>query len=239
MQQEKNQKIWNSKKVLRVIYQDFYSIINNQCIDGNILEIGGGMGNFNIEGRTIIKTDVEHSNAINFVSDAHSLPFQDSKFKNIVLIDVLHHLDCPINFLKEASRVLTPNGRLIMIEPGITPVSWLLYKFGHEEDVDMKWSPKKNCIPNPKKNPYDSNQAIPTLIFNKYNSILDSLNFSLIFKKWLSLFAYPMSGGFKKWTLIPSSLASLLLKIENKLLPLLGPVMAFRMIVVLENKKST
>ena len=79
---EKNQKIWNSKKVLRVIYQDFYSIINNQCIDGNILEIGGGMGNFNIEGRTIIKTDVEHSNAINFVSDAHSLPFQDS----IVLI---------------------------------------------------------------------------------------------------------------------------------------------------------
>lgn len=238
MQQEKNKKIWNSKKVLRVIYKHFYSIIDNQCTNGNILEVGSGIGNFNIEGRSIIKTDITYSNDTDFVSDAYSLPFQDSTFDNIVLIDVLHHLDCPINFLKEASRVLTPNGRLIMLEPGVTPISWLFYKFMHHEDTDMKWVPNKNYITNPKKDPYHGNQAIPTLIFNKFNSTLNSLNFSIIYKKWLSLFAYPLSGGYQKWTLIPSSLVRVLLKIENYLLPLLGSAMAFRIIVVVENNKS-
>jgi hypothetical protein len=50
----------------------------------------------------------------------------------------------------------------------------------------------------------------------------------------LGLFAYPLSGGFNRWTLIPASLASPLLRLEDWLLPLLGPTMGFRLIGVLE-----
>ena len=237
MQLENYKEAWRSKKVLRLIYQDYYNIINRHCNDGNILEIGGGIGNFEINGRKIVKTDIQHSNLVNLVADAHNLPFSDSAFENIVLIDVLHHLDCPVNFLKESSRVLKRDGRLIMIEPGITPISWLLYKIAHDEEVDMSWRPSMDCIPNVNKKPYDSNQAIPTLIFNKYSCILNVLNLSIVNKNWLSLFGYPLSGGFQKWSLIPSRFISFLLKIESKLLPFLGPIMAFRLVIVLKNTK--
>jgi len=232
------QNIWKTKKVLRSIYEDFYKQINECCINGNILEIGGGIGNLTIKGRDIIRTDIQFSKSISLVADAHNLPFSDSSFSNIILIDVLHHLDCPINFLKEASRVLTPDGRLIMIEPGITPVSWIFYNFLHEEDVNLSWKPSKKCTPKTNKDPYEANQAIPTLLFSKYHLILSDLKLSLISKKWMSLFVYPLSGGFKKWSLIPFFLVNFLLRIEKKLTPFLGPLMAFRMIIVIENTKK-
>ncbi|MDC1536781.1 class I SAM-dependent methyltransferase [Candidatus Thioglobus sp.] len=232
------QNIWKTKKVLRFIYDDFYKTINEHCINGNILEIGGGIGNFNIEGRDVIRTDIQLSKTISLVADAHKLPFSNSSFSNIILIDVLHHLDCPVNFLKEASRVLTPQGRLIMIEPGITPISWLFYNFLHEEEVDLSWKPSNKCTPKANKDPYEANQAIPTLLFNKYYLILSDLKLSLISNKWMSLFVYPLSGGFKKWSLVPSFLVNFLLRIEKKLIPLLGPLMAFRMVVVVKNTKK-
>ena len=237
MQLENYKEVWKSKKVLRLIYQDYYNTIDKYCTDGDVLEIGGGIGNFQIGGRNIIKIDIQHSDSISLVADAHNLPFPNSTFENIVLIDVLHHLDCPVNFLEEASRALCPNGRLIMIEPGITPISWILYKIGHDEKVDLSWRPVENCIPNAKKDPYDSNQAIPTLLFNKYYSILKDLNLSIINKEWMSLFVYPLSGGFQKWSLVPSMLVNWLLKIEKKLIPFLGPIMAFRLVIVLKNTK--
>jgi hypothetical protein len=54
----------------------------------------------------------------------------------------------------------------------------------------------------------------------------------------MSLFVYPLSGGFKKWSLIPFFLVNFLLRIEKKLTPFLGPLMAFRMIIVIENTKK-
>jgi SAM-dependent methyltransferase len=231
-------KIWKSKKVLRLIYQDYYDSIDNYCIDGNVLEIGGGIGNFDIGGRKVVRTDIQHSKSISVVADAHNLPFCNSSFDNIVLFDVLHHLECPVKFLDEASRVLSPGGRIVMVEPGITIVSWVLYKIGHDELVDLSWKPKVDCIVNPDKDPYDSNQAIPTLLFGKYGSIIKKTNFSIVDKKWMSLFAYPLSGGFQKWSLLPINFVKILLKLEKKLMPLLGPIMAFRLIVVLKNIKK-
>jgi hypothetical protein len=125
-----------------------------------------------------------------------------------------------------------------MVEPGITIVSWVLYKIGHDELVDLSWKPKVDCIVNPDKDPYDSNQAIPTLLFGKYGSIIKKTNFSIVDKKWMSLFAYPLSGGFQKWSLLPINFVKILLKLEKKLMPLLGPIMAFRLIVVLKNIKK-
>lgn len=238
MELEDYKKIWKNKKVLRLIYQDYYENIDSYCVDGNVLEIGGGIGNFEIGGRNVVRTDIQYSESISVVADAHNLPFCTSSFKNIVLFDVLHHLECPLKFLDEASRVLTPGGRIVMIEPGITIVSWVLYKLGHDELVDLSWKPKSDCILNPNKDPYDSNQAIPTLLFGKYSSIIKKNNFSIITKKWLSLFAYPLSGGFQRWSLLPKSFVRILLKLENFLIPLLGPIMAFRLLVVLKNIKN-
>ena len=139
--------------------------------------------------------------------------------------------------MTEAERVLTDGGRLIMIEPAITPLSYFFYKFLHQEPVKLGWSPKWDCKPDVDKDPYDSNQAIPTLLFGRYSkSIFNKSNLSLEIKKkeWISTFVYPLSGGFKPWNLIPEFSLKRLLIIDGFLSKYLGFLLGFRLLVVLE-----
>ncbi len=228
---------WDRKPILRTIYRDLYRKIENATIHGSTLEIGGGIGNLNIStGGRVIKSDIQYYNGVNVVADAQSLPFSDNTFSNIVLFDVLHHLQCPLLFIAEAQRVLKPGGRVIMIDPGITPVSGFLYKIAHDEPVDMEWDMTAPCKIDANKDPYESNQAIPTILFKKNPQLFLSTmeGIKIIRSDWLSLFAYPLSGGFKSWSLLPNRLVDTTLKIEDKLLPFLGDIMAFRLMVVLE-----
>ena len=231
---------WNEKPVLQKVYEDLYRRIECHCIDGNILEIGGGIGNFDLEQREIIRTDLQFSHGVHVIADAHSLPFCDSTFNNIVLIDVLHHLECPLEFLSDAHRVLKEGGRIVMIEPGITPLSWIFYKLLHPEPVYMDWKPEEECHHDFLKDPYDSNQAIPTILFKRDADLfLHAVRgLRIVRSEWLSLFVYPLSGGFKPWSLIPEKWVCRVLKIEEKLLPFLGRLMAFRLMVVLEKEGS-
>ena len=240
MQLEDYQKQWNKKPVLRAIYSDLYQKIEDAALAGDTLEIGGGIGNFQIGGGRVIKSDIQHSVGVDVVADAQILPFDNEVFSNIVLFDVLHHLQCPLLFFAEAQRVLKPGGRVIMVEPGITPVSKLLYKMGHEEPVEMGWDMNDLCKVDADKNPYDSNQAIPTILFKRDPQLFLAAvkGFKINSSDWLSLFAYPLSGGFKSWSLLPSKWVHAVLRIEEKILPFLGGLMAFRLMVVLEKDES-
>jgi SAM-dependent methyltransferase len=240
MQLEDYKKQWNKKPVLRAIYSDFYKKIENVALAGDTLEIGGGIGNLHIHAGRLIKTDIQHSVGVDVVADAQQLPFDNEVFSNIVLFDVLHHLQCPLLFFAEAQRVLKPGGRVIMVEPGITPVSKLLYKMGHEEPVEMGWNMNDSCKVDVDKDPYDSNQAIPTILFKRDPQLFLTMvkGFKINSSDWLSLFAYPLSGGFKSWSLLPYKWVYPMLKIEEKLLPILGRLMAFRLMVVLEKNES-
>ena len=234
------QKRWNEKPTLRAIYDDLYQKIENVALTGDTLEIGGGIGNLQIGGGRVIKSDIQHSVGVDVVADAQNLPFENKVFSNIVLFDVLHHLQCPLLFFAEAQRVLKPGGRVIMMEPGITPISKLLYKMGHEEPVEMGWDMNEPCKVDADKDPYDSNQAIPTILFKRDPQLFLTAvkGFKINSSDWLSLFAYPLSGGFKSWSLLPCKWVRTILKIEERLLSFLGNFMAFRLMVVLEKDGS-
>jgi SAM-dependent methyltransferase len=234
------QESWNKKPVLRAIYGNLYQKIEGDILDGDTLEIGGGIGNFKVGFGRIIRSDIQHSEGLDVVADAQTLPFDNEVFSNIVLFDVLHHLQCPLLFFAEAQRILKPGGRVIMVEPGITPVSKLLYKMGHEEPVEMGWDMNNPCKVDTDKDPYDSNQAIPTILFKRDPQLFLAAvkGFKINSSDWLSLFAYPLSGGFKSWSLLPCKWVPTILKIEERLLPFLGNFMAFRLMVVLEKDGS-
>ena len=147
---------------------------------------------------------------IDVVADAHRLPFPGGYFSGVVMLDVLHHLERPIEFLSEASRVLRPGGRLAMIEPAMTPIARRFYQNFHEEPVDMSADPFAPVAIDPDRDPFDANQAIPSLLFtsaaarSRLEAVVPSLRVTRV--GWLSLFAYPLSGGFQNWSLMPAAL---------------------------------
>ncbi len=230
--------IWFEKPVLRSIYNDYYRRIRAACAPGPTLEIGGGSGNMKGFAADVVSTDIVAAPWLDAVCDAQALPFADDSFANIVMIDVLHHIARPARFLAEAERTLIPGGRVIVIEPGITPLSGLFYRLFHDEPVDMSEDPLDPSPP-PAKNPLDGNQGLPTrLLVRDWQRLSDTTpRLHLCQRRWLSLFAYPLSGGFRRWRLLPAALATTLLSIENIVLPVLGPFMAFRLFAIIEKTR--
>ena len=135
--------------------------------------------------------------------------------------------------------MLTPGGRIILSEPAITPLSNLFYSHLHPEPVDMHADAFTTGVPNPERDPFDANQAIPTLMLRKQRDRFAERFPELVIHavRLNSLFAYPLTGGFRPWTAIPGALVPAMLGIEAALLPMLGAAMAFRMHGVIERKR--
>jgi SAM-dependent methyltransferase len=236
-----HRRTWEVKPALRAIYEDAYARIVARCVPGRTLEIGGGSGNLKRyvsggDGDDIVSSDIVWAEWLDLVADAHRLPLAAASFANIVLFDVLHHLERPRRFLVEAARVLAPGGRLIMVEPAITPVSWVFFKLFHEEPVRLGEDPLADGPLDPNRSPMAANQAIPTRLFGRDRAALAAAipALRLVECRRMSLFAYPLSGGFKPWSLIPAAAAAPLLKLERAIEPVLAPLMAFRLLAVME-----
>lgn len=232
---EQHRALWHAKPSLRAVYQDYQNRIKTALIPGPILEIGGGSGNLRDALPDAVSLDIQWTPWLDIVADAHDLPFADGSFANVVMLDVFHHLSYPSRFLKEALRVLKPGGRLVMIEPNVSPVSWLFFKLLHEEPVLLNEDPF-DAAPRSGPSPYESNQAIPYLIFVRKAQHLHKHvpGLQILSTERFSLWAYPLSGGFKSWTLLPAQLAKPLLWLESKLAPAIGWLAGFRLMVVAE-----
>lgn len=228
--------IWESKPVLRVIYHRLYERVAAAAVPGETLEVGGGSGNLKSYMKGVVSTDIVASSWLDAVADAQALPFRDGYFSNIVGVDIVHHIEAPLRFFEEAFRVLKPGGRIILIEPAITVMSSLFYRGFHPEPVDMSVDPFKRVEHDPDRKPFDANQAIPTLLFRDHYDRFSAIfpQHRLIELDWMSLFAYPLSGGFRSWSLIPMRLVDPLLDMEQALPQWMRKVMGFRMLIVLE-----
>jgi SAM-dependent methyltransferase len=233
---EDYQKAWERKPALRAVYDDFYDRIARACVAGRTLEIGGGIGNLKKRLPNILSTDVQFARWVDCVADAQRLPFDRDTIDNIVMVDVLHHIEFPTAFFTEAERVLRAGGRAIMVEPAITWGSSLFYRILHPEPVRTSADSLLEGVPDPSRDPYDSNQAIPTLIAtrdrDRFHARFPGLRIHRV--TWFSLATYPLTGGFKPWTLMSAALASRLLKFERAIEPMAGRLLAFRMLLVIE-----
>jgi SAM-dependent methyltransferase len=229
-------KIWNEKPALRIVYDDFYDRIAAACRPGLTVEIGGGIGNLKHRLPDVITTDIQQADWLDCVADAQRLPFATGSASNIVMVDVLHHLEFPIMFFREAARVLRMGGCAVMVEPAISWGSSTLYRLFHQEPVRTSAEALAEGVPNPDRSPYESNQAIPTVLVtrerNKFHKLFPALRITDV--EWFSLAAYPLSGGFSRWSLISAGMARRMLRIERAVEPTLGRFMAFRMMLVVE-----
>jgi SAM-dependent methyltransferase len=224
--------------LLRRVYRGWYGEIACRLspVQGETVELGSGIGRFREVVPSAVLTDVEPTPYADLVADAESLPFDDASVANLVLLDVFHHLAHPRRFLEEASRVLVPHGRVVMIEPYCSPLSTIAYRRLHHEPVDLTARPFEGDE-TLAGSPWSANEALPTLAFFRDDGALrrHAPALRVVEKRLLTLFAYALSGGYCRRPLAPSFLYRPLMALERLLSPLL-PLAAFRCLVVLERR---
>ena len=136
---------WQNKPILQTIYNDFYALIGVQVDrsqEGLIVELGSGIGNLKQHIPECICTDVFPNPWIDQVENAYRMSFADESVSNLILFDVFHHLEYPKAALNEFRRVLKPHGRVILFEPCISALGWIVYGAFHKEPV--AWLEKIN-----------------------------------------------------------------------------------------------
>ena len=232
--------VWDRKPVLRTVYQDFYDRLAPECRPGTTIEIGGGIGNLKQRLADVVATDIQFAPWLDCVADAQRLPFAAGAAANIVMVDVLHHLEFPAVFFRDATRVLRPGGRVLMVEPAITYGSTLFYRLFHHEPVRTSAEALADGTPDPRRDPYESNQAIPTLLVTRERDRFHARfpDLRIVRVVWFAFAAYPLSGGFKPWSLLSAGAARRLLRFERAIEPLIGRLAAFRVMIVIEKKAA-
>ncbi len=204
---------------------------------GKTVELGAGTGNFKAFKPEVIAGDIEEGDWLDIRLDAHMMPFGSGSIANIVMIDVLHHLADPIGFIREAVRVLAPGGRLLLLEPYPSPLSYVVYRLFHREPMIFNIDYFKRTEVQ-KKDPWLGNQAVAYLLLYKYRKkFLERFGRDILFakKKRLACLLYPLSGGFEGRTLIPDCLISIFKGLEKLLIPFRF-LLAFRCYIVLEKR---
>jgi SAM-dependent methyltransferase len=129
---------WQARPELRAVYREWFDrLLAAAGTRRPVVEIGSGPGFFKAVAPSLVATDVLAGLAVDIRCDADVLPFRSGSVGAIVMVDALHHLPRPLDFLAEAARALTPGGRLAMVEPWITLPSWILYRFFHHEECRL------------------------------------------------------------------------------------------------------
>jgi SAM-dependent methyltransferase len=223
--------IWAARPELRSVYREWFGRLLG-WVGGRrpVVELGSGPGFFKEYFPDLIATDIVSSPWIDLKCDACALPFGPATVGALVMVDVLHHLPRPLRFMGEAARVLQPAGRLAMIEPWITPMSYLLYRFFHHEDCRLRFDLNRP-FQGPGKSPLEGNAAIPFQVLRHFRSSAGPLRLVRA-EPFLGL-AYLSTLGFKCSRPLPSGLVRLAHACERLLDPLL-PLAATRILLVWE-----
>lgn len=233
---EQHLSAWEAKPALRYVYnEDIFRRFEKRLRPGRTLEIGAGLGFLKERLNRLISSDILFQRHLDLVCNAYALPCQSSSLSNIVGVDILHHIAAPHLFFEECRRVLNLGGRLVLIEPWITPVSRFVYTFLHHEDCCHVDAPLTKPFGNG-KDPWTGNAMLPYEIFHPrrreaFNKefpdlrVLDCQPFAAL--------AYPMTRGFQPNGIRSERSARWLLRIERAFGAILMPVMAFRAVLVL------
>jgi len=122
-----------------------------------------------------------------------------------------------------------------MMEPYVSCSSYLIYRFLHQEGLRREKDPLRRGSVEEGKDPFQGNQAIPSLIFETQRDLFlkNYPGLKITREQKMDFLTYPLSGGFHHLSFCPASFYGLLQRVERLLSPL-HSYLAFRMFIVLE-----
>ena len=216
---DQHRAVWKARPELRAVYRElFLRLLSATANCGPIVELGSGPGFFKEFHPSLIATDVIATRWVDAVCDGCSMPFRSESVGAIIMLDVLHHLPHPLKFMNEAARVLAPGGLVAMIEPWITPTSYLLYRYFHHEDCTLQMDIESPFQVAGKK-AFDGNATIPYNVVRHF-SRTSSAPLNLIRCEPFLALPYLATLGFKRQSPLPEILPKLAGAVEKTLGPL-------------------
>jgi SAM-dependent methyltransferase len=206
-----HRRVWDAKPRLRDAYRRYYDMLLEGCPkDAVVLELGCGIGGLAERARELgyerwITTDYIASPAARLRCDAAALPFRAGSVDRIVFVDVLHHLPAPMRFFEEAARVLRPGGEIVSVEPWITPLGYMFYRFIHPEGYDSSRDPAAPFATGDGKSAYEGDGGLTTVICRKTDAARwRTLGFQPPRLRVFNDFAYVTTGGLRPIRAAPS-----------------------------------
>jgi SAM-dependent methyltransferase len=237
---EKNYRRWERKPILHRCYLEFHRLMASylsKLPDGKIVELGAGIGNINEAIPNCLRTDLFPYPWIDQVENAYKLTFTNASLSDLLLVDVFHHLRYPGTALEEFQRVLRSGGRVIMMEPCVSVLGYIVYGPLHAEPIgtakQIQWSAPKGWSPD--KIDYYAGQGNATRIFVQKNLAFELKGWKVIEVKRIAALAYAASGGYSGPQLYPT-FAYPFVKFLEKLMQPFPTLFATRLLIVLEKK---
>lgn len=228
----RRREIWRSKYALRACYRGWFERLRPFIVPGPSLEIGGGFGGFKVFWPALRVSDIVPTPGLDLAADGLRLPLADGSLANLLVLDLLHHLWDPHIFFDEAARVLRPGGRILAIEPWISPLSHIAYRLTHHEEVYFAGYHRQAR----KLDPWAGNLAMANILFARERPDWSARHPTLriIHQRRFSVLDFQLAGGFKPYTFVPlRRLYDLVLAIDRRL-DRLAPLCGFRILCVIE-----
>jgi SAM-dependent methyltransferase len=226
---EDHRRLWQAKPSLRDVYAVWFDALLDRLGSASIvLEVGAGPGFLAAHARERgvrrrwIAADLVPAAWNDLAADATRLPFPTGAFDAIAAVDLVHHLDRPAAFFEEARRVLRTGGRIAVVEPWVTPLSFPLYRWLHPEgcrlDLDP-WRPFGERTAS-EKDPFEGDAAVvPSLVRQTSATRWRALGFDPPRVTLINGFAYVPTLGFRPGSLVPRSVLPLLIGLDRLAAP--------------------
>lgn len=227
-------RIWKDKPQIRLVYERWMKRMKPFLPEGRVLEVGSGSGLTEDLLPEAVRCDVLRAPWLDLAADCARLPFLEGSLDAVLAFDTLHHLADPHQFLREAARVLRPGGRVLLLEPYVTAVSYFGYKILHHEDIYFG-AYHRLGRGEEKSDPWRGNLALANIVFGREAGEWSRLrpDLKIIHKRHLSFLDFQCAAGFKPYAYAPLGLFKVLLALEGAL-AFLMPFLGFRIFVVLE-----